>query len=1160
MFRSLVKPDKPSENPPCFEHVIPIKPVFFDPARKRWPRLRLGIAVVGLSLSLLLVTFILSIMVSPVLPPLHLPVVSFLPVNAHVVPIVPSLSVARTLTHQERALRKEKKRLARESTHSQQPLLMNKMHKKTLGPNRQPLAIGFVVNWDDTSMSSLKQNLDSLNMVIAEWLHLTSEDGSLREDDPNRQTRITDYIRTRYPELPIIPLVNNLNNNEWEGVKLGKMLANPVARSHAIQQLASYAERNHFAGISIDFENISDRDQPNFRQFMAELYAVLHPKNLLVSVNVPADDPDFDYRDLAHNADALILMVYDEHWSTGSPGPIASLPWFAQVLDKRQHDIPPEKMIVGIGNYAYDWKKGHHAEELTFEEAVLTAKESEGVIHLDPTSLNPTFDYVDDQDHTHQVWMLDAVTAFNQLAVIHSVQPYGIALWRLGGEDPSIWKVFGKEAPLDAACADQLADIRFGYGLEYEGKGELLVIKARPQPGSRELKFDARRGLITEEHLTSFPSPYVVTRNGSADHKVALTFDDGPDPRYTPQILDALHSAGVPATFFIIGTNGEMNPELLRREVAEGHEIGNHTFTHPDISAISSSQFQLELSATQHLLASTVGRYTVFFRPPYAVDSEPETIDEMRPIEFAAAKGYLVVGMQIDPDDWERPGVEEIVRRTVEQAESGEGNIILLHDAGGDRSQTIQAIPKIVQALHARNFQFVNISDLLGQSRDQVMPLVPSANLWQTWLDRAAFGVMNWVTTIIHWLFLLSIVLGIARLLFIGILALFQRWGKRRIDYDPEFSPSVAVVVPAYNEAKVIVQTVASLLACDHPELFEIIVVDDGSSDNTYEIAREMFANDPRVRVFTKKNGGKPSALNFGVAQTRAEIVVALDADTVFNRNAILKLVRHFAEARVGAVAGNAKVGNRINLLTRWQALEYITSQNLDRRAFDVLNCITVVPGSIGAWRRELIERIGGFNDLTLAEDADLTLSIRRQGYSVVYEDEAMALTEAPDTVRGFINQRYRWMYGTMQAAWKHRDILFRPRYGALGFIALPNVIIFQVLFPLVSPFMDLLLISSLGMAAFNYNHHPAQYSTDALWRVLFYYTLFVTVDYLAAILAFSMERKEDWFLLIWLFWQRFFYRQLMYYVAIKSTLASLRGVMVGWGKLERKATVKAKG
>ena len=1156
---SSEKSDTPSGNTPHCEHQDPVRPVFFDPARKRWPRLRLGITFIGLGLSLLLGTFVLSIMVSPALPPLQLPVVSFLANNDHALPVVPSLSVKRTLTRQQRALRIAKKRLARERAHSREQLLLTKTQKKSPGPNRQPLAIGFVVNWDDTSMSSLKQHLDSLNMVIAEWLHLTGEDGTIQEDDPDRQARITDYIRARRPDLPIIPLVNNWNNSAWEGAKLGRMLADPAARAHTIQQLVAYVERNHFAGLSIDFENIPNGGHQNFRRFIADLYAVLHPKNLLLSVNVPVDDPAFDYRKLAHNADALILMAYDEHWSSGSAGPIAGLPWFAQVLDRREHDIPPEKMIVAIGNYAYDWESGHHAEELTFEEAVLTAKESEGVIHLDPSSLNPTFDYTDDQGHAHHVWMLDAVTAFDQLAVIRAAQPYGIALWRLGSEDPSVWKVFGKEGPLDGAVADRLTDIRFGYGLEYEGKGELLVIKTRPHPGSRDLTFDAKRGLITAEHLTAFPSPYVISRHGGADHKVALTFDDGPDPHSTPQILDALRAAGVPATFFIIGSNGEMSPDLLRREVGEGHEIGNHTFTHPDISTVSSSQFQLELSATQHLLASTVGRYTVFFRPPYAVDAEPETIDEMRPIEIAAANGYLVVGMQIDPDDWERPGVEQIVQRTVEQAEKGEGNIILLHDGGGDRSQTIQAIPKIVQALRSRGFQFVNVSDLLGQTRDQVMPLVPMENFWQTWLDRAAFGVMNGVTTIIHWLFLVGIILGIGRLLFIGVLAIIQRWVKRRADYDPGFSPSVAVVVPAHNEAKVIVQTIASLLACDHPEQFEIIVVDDGSSDKTYEVVREMFADEPRVRAFTKENGGKPSALNFGVAQTRAEIVVALDADTVFTRDAILKLVRHFARQDVGAVAGNAKVGNRINLLTRWQALEYITSQNLDRRAFDVLNCITVVPGSIGAWRRELIERMGGFTDLTLAEDADLTLSIRRQGYSVVYEDEAMALTEAPDTVRGFISQRYRWMYGTMQAAWKHRDILFRPRYGALGCIALPNVIIFQVLFPLISPVMDLLLIGSLGMAAFNYTQHPVQFSSDALWRVLFYYTLFVAVDYLAAILAFSMERKEDWFLLIWLFWQRFFYRQLMYYVAVKSTLASLRGVMVGWGRLERKATVQRK-
>jgi hypothetical protein len=149
-------------------------------------------------------------------------------------------------------------------------------------------------------------------------------------------------------------------------------------------------------------------------------------------------------------------------------------------------------------------------------------------------------------------------------------------------------------------------------------------------------------------------------------------------------------------------------------------------------------------------------------------------------------------------------------------------------------------------------------------------------------------------------------------------------------------------------------------------------------------------------------------------------------------------------------------------------------------------------------------------------------------------------------------------MFGTMQAAWKHGDALFRPRYGALGFVALPNVVIFQVLFPLISPVMDLLLAGTLGVAAISYFNHPADYSPQALWRVLFYYALFVTVDYLSAILAFTLEHHANWSLLIFLFWQRFFYRQLMYYVAIKSTLNSLRGRLVGWGKLERKATVRA--
>ena len=441
-------------------------------------------------------------------------------------------------------------------------------------------------------MSSLKQNLDSLDMVISEWLHLADDNGSLREDDPDRQAQVTEYIRMRRPDFPIIPLVNNWNGKEWEGGKLSHVLADPAARKRAIEQLVTYVERRHFAGISIDFENIAAKAQPNFQCFVTELYAVLNPRGLLLSVNVPADNPAFNYRNLARKVDYLILMAYDEHWATGTHGPISSLPWFADVLHQRQRDVPAKKMIVAIGNYAYDWEVGHPAEERSFEEAVLTAKESEGNISLDPVSINPTFDYADDEDHIHHVWMLDAVTAFDQLVIAGSVRPRGVALWRLGSEDPGLWFVFGKNGQLNAERAAHLHEIHFGYGLDYEGKGEILQITAQPQLGKRDIEFDPKRNLITEERFTVFPTPYVITRHGDAARKVALTFDDGPDPRYTRQILDVLHKVGVPATFFIIGVNGELHQDLLRREVAEGHEIGNHTFTHPNITFISQTQFE----------------------------------------------------------------------------------------------------------------------------------------------------------------------------------------------------------------------------------------------------------------------------------------------------------------------------------------------------------------------------------------------------------------------------------------------------------------------------------------------------------------------------------------------------------------------------------------
>ncbi|HXL80223.1 MAG TPA: glycosyltransferase family 2 protein, partial [Pyrinomonadaceae bacterium] len=336
------------------------------------------------------------------------------------------------------------------------------------------------------------------------------------------------------------------------------------------------------------------------------------------------------------------------------------------------------------------------------------------------------------------------------------------------------------------------------------------------------------------------------------------------------------------------------------------------------------------------------------------------------------------------------------------------------------------------------------------------------------------------------------------------------------------------------------------------------IVVDDGSKDRTTEVVKESFSANQRVRLFSVPNGGKATALNFGLKHASGDVVIALDADTLFAPQTLATLAHRFHDPKIGAVAGNAKVGNRINLVTRWQALEYITSQNMDRRAFASLNCITVVPGAVGAWRRDLLEQAGGFPGDTLAEDQDLTLRIRRLGYNIGYEENAIAWTEAPDRLRSLARQRFRWAFGTLQCMRKHLDALFRPRYGTLGFVALPNVWIFQILFPLISPVMDLMLGYTLISAGLDWLQQPKGYSFTNLRQVLFYYALFLAIDWLAACFAFILEKKEQWRLLWWLFLQRFCYRQVMYYVMIKSVTIATRGRTVGWGKLERKATAEA--
>lgn len=1148
-------------------------PVFHDPEGRRWRRVRRTYLFLAVIITALVAVFIASVLANPVLPSFNLRQLASLPRTVDLRPKAPNIPA----NPGEQKAKKAQAELARElaklkhivpgKRRSQIPIVPPPLALPApIVPISRPLSIGFYINWDESSYESLKRNLDHLDWVIPEWVHLQDPDINQTPIVSDMQNGIPalNWIRETHPQVRILPMVQNLINEKFDGALLARNIADENHRQQLISSLMTFVQDNKFAGVSVDFEEPPAAAQANLLTFMQELHTAFGSKGLLVTQALPFADPGWNYKSYGAASDYTILMAYDQHWAGSDAGPVAAQAWFEQTLVKRMGELDPSKTIIALGNYGYDWSDANpnDAKELTFQEALITARESEATPSFDAASHNPYFEYDEEDESHHKVWYLDAVTAYNQMRAASGYKPAGFAVWRLGSEDPSIWSILG---PGQNMSADALRQINYGYLVDFQGSGELLDVMARPQSGARNIDVDPATGFIKSEQITSSPSSYVVARTGDRPGMLALTFDDGPDPKWTPAILDILKRENVPATFFIIGKNGQAYPDLVRRIVNDGHEIGNHTFTHPNLGEIPLSITELELNATQRLIESEVGRSTVLFRPPYFGDAEADKPQEVEPAILAQKLGYIMVGVRIDPSDWQLPvTADQIVSRTIDRAMDNNpetrGEVILLHDSGGDRSATIEALPRLIHDLKARGFRFVPVSDLAGLSRDQVMPVIPTNQRVFTRADAVAFFFLSTGGWTLQWVFLIGILLGLGRLLFVGSLA-FAQWlrsrRRERLHAGIDYSPFVSVIVPAYNEELVVGKTIKSLLASEY-ENFEVIVVDDGSQDNTSQIVRDSFGQTERVRLFTVANAGKAAALNTGLIHASGEIVVALDADTLFAPQTIGALAHRFHDQSLGAIAGNAKVGNRRNIVTRWQALEYITSQNMDRRAFASLNCITVVPGAVGAWRKDVLQRAGGFASDTLAEDQDLTLQIRRLGFKIGYEDTAVAWTEAPDNLRSLARQRFRWAYGTLQCMWKHLDALFRPRYGTLGFIAMPNVWIFQILFPLISPVMDLMLIYALVSTALDRWQQPTGYSSTNLQQVLFYYALFLAIDWVSACFAFVLERKERWRLLWWLFLQRFCYRQVMYYVMIKSVAMAVRGPVVGWGKLERKATAEA--
>jgi cellulose synthase/poly-beta-1,6-N-acetylglucosamine synthase-like glycosyltransferase/peptidoglycan/xylan/chitin deacetylase (PgdA/CDA1 family) len=622
------------------------------------------------------------------------------------------------------------------------------------------------------------------------------------------------------------------------------------------------------------------------------------------------------------------------------------------------------------------------------------------------------------------------------------------------------------------------------------------------------------------------------------DRRLVLTFDDGPDPTWTPKVLDVLKKHDAHAVFFVTGTMASRYPDLVQRMVDEGHEIGLHTFNHPDLSLQSKKRIDWELSQNQLAITGAAGIRTSLFRPPYSSFSAAMDNETWPVTQYIGSRGYLTVVNNTDSEDWKRPGVDEIIRRATPHR--GKGAIVLMHDSGGDRSQTVAALDRFLPDLKDRGYEFDNLTEALDAP--SAHSPVTGADLWKgkAWIFLVQASEHITGVLVVGLAVIGTLVIGrfVLMLLLSGVHA--RRVRRRNFRWGPPVHEPVTVLVPAYNEAKCIENTVNSLMASEHP--IEVLVIDDGSTDGTARIVEAMGL--PNVRVIRQLNAGKPAALNRGLANARYDIVVMMDGDTVFEPSTVRELVQPFGDPRVGAVAGNAKVGNKDSLIGAWQHIEYVMGFNLDRRMYDILGCMPTIPGAVGAFRRSALEPIGGMSDDTLAEDTDVTMALHRAGWRVVYAENARAWTEAPESVQQLWSQRYRWSYGTMQAIWKHRRaVIDKGPSGRFGRIGLPFVSLFMIVAPLLAPLIDVFLLYGLVFG-------PTEKTITAWLGVL-------AIQAVCAAYAFHLDRERMTHL-ISLPLQQILYRQLMYVVLLQSWITALTGGRLRWQKLRRTGVVGA--
>ena len=968
---------------------------------------------------------------------------------------------------------------------------------------------GYVVTDNDNATNSVDAQGASLTAVIASG-GLVNPDGTFQYSGVQNALIHANLAGAR-GEL----LVQNYDPAASNGAgnfstALGEaVLATDASRRLFASQVAAVVKQEHWNGVTFDFEQLKASDEASYVALMTDMRAAL-PASAKLAVAVPVQSPawsTYDLAGLAKVVDIVNLMTYDQHDPTGPVGPVGTLSWIKDAAIQALASVPASKLQLGVPQYGYSWGPSSAKIGSSFSAAQGRAIAASNHVTpvWDPASAEWTVKLPDGT----VLWWADAKTMSAIVKLAQALRLEGAAIWEMSIADP--FGAVSASLPLE--------------------RTSITVNSAR--------------------QIDKVPATGLV----------ALTFDDGPDPTWTPQILSVLAKEGVPGTFFDIGMNAQANPDLVNQEVANGNVVGNHTYSHLDLTQIPLWRAKLEIAAGSWVLHGITGRTPMLFRSPYgASELADANTDDRR--DLATSLGMQPVGWNVDPQDWSKPGVSQIVNGVVNQ--QGSNLIVLLHDGGGDRSHTVAALPQIIEKLKARGYKFVTADQMDGTITNVYQPEPQGfTGIAFSLLSIASFRLWASGHTVVIWTMIVLGLLSMIRILLSWPLASSHRRRARKneraldLDLDERSGDSslrlgatsrhsVSILIPAHNEEATLAKTINALNQV-RGRIEQIIVVENGSTDFTVDVARRCALANPSLPITVRELGpvGKAAALNACLPEVTGDVVIVLDADTVLDPAFIESVLPHFNDSRVGAVAGNVKVGNRRKLLARLQSLEYIMSLAIDRRAQARLNVVSVVPGAAGAFRRDALIRAQGWPSRTLTEDTDLTVALLSAGWQVPYEPAAISWTEAPESVRDVMRQRRRWSYGAAQVSSLHSHRMLDFKEGRVGLLALPWLVVAQVILPAAAPIVDAYLI----WLVLNGDWSPA----------VGMLALAIAAEMALAVWALRSDHeslKQLWLVPV----ARFVWKPLML-VAVSGSLSSwLTGRSIHWRQIRRRNSVDVPG